>query len=86
MVKISDLLTHLQENYVHIMTHKTLDREKTTKKNIYLPRDPISSIYASVKELMEFSNITGTTYTHIQAINISYLILHCTGNINKTIW
>ena len=35
---------------------------------------------------MEFSNITGTLYTHIQAINIAYVILHSTGKFNISIW
>ena len=73
------VLTHLQENYRHIMPHKPLEHKGIIKKTSYHPHKPIPVVFSKVKELLGFSNITRTLYTHHQAVNISYVIIHTTG-------
>ena len=57
------VLTHLQENYGQLMPHDILEREDIINKTIYNPRDPIATVLSAVKELLEFSDITRTSYT-----------------------
>ena len=56
------------------------------RKNVYSPRDLIATVLSSFKELLEFSDITGTSYTQFQAINIAYIILHRTGKFGLAIF
>ena len=58
---VADILTHLEDNYGKLMAHKILDREDTAKKTIYHPRELITYVFSIVKELLEFTNITGTS-------------------------
>ena len=67
------------------MTHKILERRGIVKKTIYNPRYPIATVLSAAKELLEFFNITGTLYTQEQAVNITYVILHRTGNLELEI-
>ena len=55
------------------------------KKTVYNPRRLIATVLSSVEEPYEFANITGKSYTHSQAINISYDILHQTGKFGLAI-
>ena len=82
---VTGVLTHLQDNYVQLMPHKLLEREEIVKETIYIPRDPITTVFSAVKELLEFADITGTSYTHLQAVNITYVILHRTGKFELSI-
>ena len=68
---MSGVLTHLQENYGQLMPHKILEQEDIVKKTNYNPRDPIAIVFSAVKEILEFADITGTSYTQLQAFNIS---------------
>ena len=43
------LLTHLQENYVQLMSHKLLERENIVKETIYNLRNPIATVLSAVK-------------------------------------
>ena len=67
------------------MTHKLLEREDTVTKTIYSPRKPTATVLYAVKELLEFANITRTSYTQLQAINIAYVILHQAGKFGLAI-
>ena len=60
------------------MPHKILEWEDIVKKTIYNPQNTITTVLSLVEELLKFSETTGTSYTHFQAINISYIILHQT--------
>ena len=82
---MEEVLTHLQDNYGQLMPHELLEREDIVKKTTYNPQDPIATMFSAVKELLEFSNITGMLYTQIQAVNISYVIVHRTGNFGPEI-
>ena len=62
------------------MPHDLLEREDIINKTIYNPRDPIATVLSAVKELLEFSDITRTSYTQLQVANIAYVIIHRTGN------
>ena len=42
-------------------------------------------MFSSVKEILEFANTTGTSYTQSQAINIAFVILHRTGTFGLAI-
>ena len=35
-------------------------------------------MFSAVEEILEFADITGTSYTQLQAVNITYVILHRT--------
>ena len=82
---VTGVLTHLQDNYGHLMPHELLEREDIVKKTIYNPRNPIATMFSSVKELPKFSDITGTSYTQLQAVNIAYVIIHRTGKFGLSI-
>ena len=68
---VTDVITHLQYSYVQLMQHEILEREDIIKKTIYNPRDPIAIVISTVEELFEFADITGTSYTQLQAVNIA---------------
>ena len=40
---------------------------------------------SAVEELLDYADITGTSYTKLQAFNIAYVILHITGNFRLAI-
>ena len=82
---VAGVLTNLQENYGQLMLHEILEREDIVKKMIYNPREPIATVFSSVEEFLNFSCITGTLYTHIQAVGIVYAILHRTGKFGMSI-
>ena len=74
-----DLLTRLQDNYGHLIPHELPECEDIVKKTIYNTRYPIATIFSTVEGLLEIDNITGTSYTQDQAVNIAYVMLHRTG-------
>ena len=76
---VADVLTHLQENYGQFMPHELLERKYVVKKMTYHPRFPIATVLSSVEELLELSDIDVMLYTHIQAVNITHVIIHRTG-------
>ena len=82
---VAGVLTYLQDNYGQLMSHKLLGRADITKKTIYNPRDPIATVFSAVKELLEFSDITGTSYTQLQVFNTDYIIIHMTGKFGLSI-
>ena len=67
------------------MPHDLLDREDIFKKTIYNPRNPIVTVFSLVKEILKFADITGTSYTQLQAVNIAYVIIHRTGKFGLVI-
>ena len=67
------------------MPHKILECEDIEKKKTYHPRDPISTLFSAVKENIKFTNITRTSYTQDQAVNIVYVIIHRTGKFRLVI-
>ena len=75
---VEEMLTHLQNNYGQFMTHKLLERKRIVKKTTYHPQDPIASVLSADEELLKFADITRTSYTQDQVVNISYVILHRT--------
>ena len=82
---VANMLTHLQENYEQLMPPELCERNDIFKKMIYHPRDLIATVLSSVKEILEFSDITGTSYTHLQAVNTAYAIIHRTGKFRLEI-
>ena len=68
---VAGVLTHLQDNYGQLMLHELLKREDIVKKAIYNPRNPIATVFSAFKEILEFSEITGTSYTQIWSVNIA---------------
>ena len=82
---VAGALTHLQDKYDQLMPHKLLEQEYTVKKTIYNPRNPITTVFSSVKELPEFAGITGTSYTQLQAVNIAYVLIHKTEKFGLSI-
>ena len=43
------------------MLHEVLEQEDIIKKTIYNPREPIATMFYTVKEFLEFSDITETS-------------------------
>ena len=82
---VAGVLMHLQDNCGQLMPHDLLEREDIVKKTINNPRDPIAAVFSTVKELLKFDDITGTSYTQIQAVNIAYIILHRLGKFGLAI-
>ena len=67
------------------MPHELLEWEDIIKKTIYNPLGPIAAVFYAVEELLELSDITGTSYTKLQAVNTDYVILHMTGKFGLAI-
>ena len=67
------------------MTRELLKRHGIVKKTTYHPRYPIATIFSTVKELLQFYEITGTLNTHLQSVNIAYVIIHRTGKFGLDI-
>ena len=67
------------------MPHELLEREDIVKKTNYNPRDLITTVFSAFEKLVEFSDITGTSYTQLQAVNISPVIIHRTGKFGLAI-
>ena len=82
---VAGVLTYLQDNYGQLMPHKLLEREDIVKKTIYNPHEPIATVLSAVKELLEFYDITGTSYTQLEAVKIAYVINHSTGKFGLAI-
>ena len=82
---VEDVLTHLKYNYGQLMPHKLLECKEKFNKTTYHPRKPIASVFSIIKEFREFADIAGTSYTHHQAINVVYSIIHRTGNFSLAI-
>ena len=57
------------------MPHKFLEREEFVKERNYNPRDPIATVFSAVEELIELNDITSTSYTQLQSVNIAYVII-----------
>ena len=66
---VVDVLTHLQDNCDQLITHDLLYCEDIVKKITSNTWDPISTLFSTIKELLNFSNIAETSYTRDQAIN-----------------
>ena len=49
------------------------------------PCDPIVTVFSAVEELLKFTDIMGTLYTKLQAVNIAYIILYRTGKFGLVI-
>ena len=79
------VLMHMQEKYSQLMLQDLLERDDIVKKTIYNLRNPITTVFSAVEELLEFSEITRKLYTQFQAINITYVILHWTGKFGLLI-
>ena len=82
---VAGILTHLQQNYGQLILHELLEQEDIVKNTNYNPHDPITTVFSSVKELLDLSEITGTSYTQLQAVNTFYMIIHRMGNFGLTI-
>ena len=82
---VSGVLRHLKEKYGQLMPHELVEKEDIVKKTIYNPRDPIAIVFSAVKEILEFDDITGTSYKQIQAFNIFYVILQWVGKFGLAI-
>ena len=46
---VADMLTHLQDNYGQLPSHKLLNCEDIVKNMIYNPRDPIVTVFFTVE-------------------------------------
>ena len=82
---VAGVLMHLQENYGQLMPHELLEWEDIIKKTNYNPRDPITTVFSAVEELLEFADIPGASYTQLQAVIIAYVIIHSTGKFGLAI-
>ena len=72
-------LMYLQDNYRESMTHEILEREDIVKKKTYHTQDLIVTVFPTIKELLNFSDVTGISYLQQQDVNIAYMIIHKTG-------
>ena len=78
-------MTHLQYNNGQLMPHELLKRKDIFKKPTYYHKYPIAIVSSAVKELLKFSDITRTLYTHLQVVNIAYVSIHRTGKYGLAI-
>ena len=78
-IPIYDLIANIQDTYGKLMPYNILEQEDIGKMTSYNPWHHIGSIYSTVKELLEFLELTGTPISHAQQINISYVSIHNTG-------
>ena len=53
------------------------------KKTIYNLRNLLATVFSAVEELIEFNDITSTSYTQLQSVNIAYVIIQ---RIGKSGW
>ena len=67
------------------MPHELLEWEEIFKKTNYYPCDPIATMFSAVKKTLDFADITRTSYTKLQAVNIAYMIIHRTGKFGLLI-
>ena len=58
---VDDVFTRLQDNYSQLMPHEIFENEGIFNKMMYHPRDPIANVFSTVKELLEFAEITKTS-------------------------
>ena len=58
---MANVLTHLKYNCEQLMTHKLLMCKEIFNKKSYHLHEPIAPIFSVIKELLEFSDITGTS-------------------------
>ena len=82
---VVDVLTHPKENYGQLMPHKILEREDIVNKTSYHLRETFALLFYTIKELLDFSDITGTSYTQHKDINTTYVIIHRTVNFSLAI-
>ena len=45
----------------------------------------MATVFYAVEELLDLSDILGTSYTQIQAVNTAYVIIHRTGKFGMAI-
>ena len=60
------------------MPHKLVKRKNIINKTTYHPQEPITNVFYSAKELLEFFDIIGMSYMQNQATSIAYVIIHRT--------
>ena len=82
---VVSVLTHLKDNYGQLMPHKLLEREEIIRRTNYNLLNPIATMLSAVQEIFKFSDITGTSYTQLQSVNIAYVIIHNTGKYGLAI-
>ena len=82
---VTGVLTHLQDNYGQLMPHELLEQEDIVKNTNYNPRKPIATVFSTVEEVLELSDITGMSYTQLQAVNTTCVIIHRTGKCEMAI-
>ena len=80
------MLTNLQENCSKLMPHNLMEGEDIVKNTTYHPQDLITTVFSTVEELLKFFYITGTLYTQLQAVNITYVNIHRTGKFGLAIF
>ena len=68
---VADVLNHLQENCGQLMPHELLEHEEIIKKMTCHPRYLIMTILYGLEELLQFYDITVTSYTKHQVVNIA---------------
>ena len=67
------------------MLHELLEWEDIVKETNHNPRDPIATVFSAVKEILNFADITGTSYTQLQAVEIAWVVIHNTGKFGLDI-
>ena len=68
------------------MPHEILEREEIVNKTTYNSRDPLATVFYAVEGILEFANITWTSYNQLQAVNIDYASVHRTGKFDLDIF
>ena len=64
---------------------RALVMQGNCQEKIYNPLDPITTVFSAVKEILEFSGITGESYTQLKAVNTAHIIIHRTGKFGLAI-
>ena len=74
------LIQYFIVTYGKIYPKKTFDLEQNTKSIQYEPQTPIDTVFKRVKDLLEYGELDGSPYTHIQTINNACMIINRRGN------
>ena len=80
---VAHVLTHLQDNYGQLMTHELLQRKDMVKNTIHRPRLPIASVFSVTEELLDFSDITGTSYCWSKLMNGVPMYARCAQKFTR---
>ena len=74
------LIHYFIVTYGKISSIQLIALEQNTKSIQYDPQTPIDTVFNRVKDLLEYGELDGSPYTHIQTTNNACMIINRRGN------